>query len=253
VIVARPESRVGEGKKAVIESENIYNHNFTGHYCECNRIYDEKDEIQQELTMIQCYLCEDWYHEKCISGIPADIEDYICRTCTDRYSFLRYYGQQNKCGWSKKTPLSIEVTMCYLEELKMTYPREAQEDEQQQLFMKPGWKEYLCTCESCRKMYHEHHVEFLYEGEKEFELPSDSEEEVSLYEAGMKVLETLDRNIALQGAWAIQELGAKLKAYLAPFAQEQRTVTKEDIDRFFYEQFMELEQKKKYATTENMH
>jgi E3 ubiquitin-protein ligase UBR7 len=37
-------------------SKNSYNHNFEGKYCLCN----EGD--YEELEMIQCLLCEDWYH-----------------------------------------------------------------------------------------------------------------------------------------------------------------------------------------------
>ena len=40
---------------------NSYNHNFRGMYCTCGRPYpDPEDVIDDE--MIQCVVCEDWYH-----------------------------------------------------------------------------------------------------------------------------------------------------------------------------------------------
>lgn len=48
---------------------NVYNHNFTGHFCSCEQLYNPLEETG---NMIQCYFgaaCgEDWYHEDCILG-----------------------------------------------------------------------------------------------------------------------------------------------------------------------------------------
>jgi len=46
------------------ESENRnnrYNHNFRGRYCHCDGIYDEQKDV-----MVQCVLCQDWFHERCM-------------------------------------------------------------------------------------------------------------------------------------------------------------------------------------------
>ncbi|CEI86890.1 hypothetical protein RMCBS344292_01315 [Rhizopus microsporus] len=69
-------------------TENKYNHNFHGRYCRCDEIYDPENE---DGTMFQCIVCEDWFHERCIGNIPEAIEDfdcYICRHCTKKYPFL---------------------------------------------------------------------------------------------------------------------------------------------------------------------
>lgn len=48
---------------------NEYNHNFTGHFCSCDMLYNP---IQETRTMHQCYfgvVCgEDWFHQDCILG-----------------------------------------------------------------------------------------------------------------------------------------------------------------------------------------
>lgn len=43
--------------------DNTYNQNFSGVYCICHRPYpDPEDTIDDE--MIQCIVCEDWYHSR---------------------------------------------------------------------------------------------------------------------------------------------------------------------------------------------
>ena len=47
--------------KDAVNEKNTYNQNFRGLYCTCRRPYpDPEDEIDDE--MIQCVVCEDWYH-----------------------------------------------------------------------------------------------------------------------------------------------------------------------------------------------
>ena len=71
--------------KDKVNPGNKYNHNFSGVYCTCNRPYpDSEDEVsgdvglwkcvhvrewslfsmQVEDDMIQCCICEDWFHSR---------------------------------------------------------------------------------------------------------------------------------------------------------------------------------------------
>lgn len=52
--------------KGVVEGNenNTYGQNFQGKFCRCHRPYDAKRERE---TMVQCVLCEDWYHESCLN------------------------------------------------------------------------------------------------------------------------------------------------------------------------------------------
>ncbi|KAK8603807.1 hypothetical protein V6N13_096277 [Hibiscus sabdariffa] len=87
--------------KDVENIENSYNHNFKGLYCTCNRPYPDPD-LQEQEEMIQCCMCEDWFHEEHISlsspnEIPRDeegeplYEDFICKACSAVCSFLTLY------------------------------------------------------------------------------------------------------------------------------------------------------------------
>ena len=46
-----------------INEKNMYNHNFEGLYCNCGRPYPDP-EGEEEEEMVQCVLCEDWFHPK---------------------------------------------------------------------------------------------------------------------------------------------------------------------------------------------
>ncbi|KAJ9148067.1 hypothetical protein P3X46_030162 [Hevea brasiliensis] len=90
-------------KKDVENVDNSYNHNFKGLYCTCGRPYPDPDVEEQE-EMIQCIMCEDWFHEEHLglepsNEIPRDeegeplYEDFICKTCSTICSFLTLYPQ----------------------------------------------------------------------------------------------------------------------------------------------------------------
>ncbi|KAI8486643.1 putative E3 ubiquitin-protein ligase ubr7 [Branchiostoma belcheri] len=93
--------------KAPVNPDNKYNHNFHGLYCICDRPYpDPDDEIEDE--MIQCVVCEDWYHGRHLSCSPPSSVSYqemVCGACMKRCSFLWAY-----------TVHSIETTVVKKEE-----------------------------------------------------------------------------------------------------------------------------------------
>lgn len=51
--------------------ENSYNHNFKGSYCTCGRPYPDPD-VEEQVEMIQCCVCEDWFHEEHIGLESSD-------------------------------------------------------------------------------------------------------------------------------------------------------------------------------------
>ncbi|KAL2633808.1 hypothetical protein R1flu_005287 [Riccia fluitans] len=82
---------------------NIYNQNYGGVYCTCHRPYpDPENEDQGE--MLQCCICEDWFHETHL-GLPPNLQiprddegepvfdEVICQSCISRCSFLEDYPQ----------------------------------------------------------------------------------------------------------------------------------------------------------------
>lgn len=106
---------------------NSYNQNYKGLYCTCHRPYpDPNGETQGE--MIQCCICEDWFHEKHLGfqareQIPKDdegepmYEDFICQNCASRCSFLYFYQESFILPSANGgTSTNIEHTKQYLQE-----------------------------------------------------------------------------------------------------------------------------------------
>ncbi|XP_072842698.2 putative E3 ubiquitin-protein ligase UBR7 [Pogona vitticeps] len=83
-------------EKAQVNPTNKYNDNFYGLYCICKRPYpDPDDEIPDE--MIQCIVCEDWFHGRHLGTVPPDSGDFhemVCQACMNRCPFLWAYAAQ---------------------------------------------------------------------------------------------------------------------------------------------------------------
>jgi E3 ubiquitin-protein ligase UBR7 len=89
--------------KEEYNDKNLYSQNFSGLYCNCHRPYPDPDESAAESSpMIQCVICEDWYHTEHVVPSTDSESDYdfeggtvelICQNCTLKLDFLRYYAQ----------------------------------------------------------------------------------------------------------------------------------------------------------------
>ncbi|KAJ0009075.1 hypothetical protein NQD34_016490 [Periophthalmus magnuspinnatus] len=93
-------SKFGEFKCQLIPSKdaenvkNEYNHNFHGSYCTCDRLYPDPDG-QDTDEMIQCVICEDWYHSGhlgCIVVEPEELQEMVCEGCMNKAPFLWTYA-----------------------------------------------------------------------------------------------------------------------------------------------------------------
>ncbi|XP_009068375.1 PREDICTED: putative E3 ubiquitin-protein ligase UBR7 [Acanthisitta chloris] len=83
-------------EKGKVNSGNKYNDNFYGLYCTCKRPYpDPEDEIPDE--MIQCIVCEDWFHGRHLGAVPpesGDFHEMVCQACMKHCHFLWAYAPQ---------------------------------------------------------------------------------------------------------------------------------------------------------------
>ncbi|XP_011207863.1 putative E3 ubiquitin-protein ligase UBR7 [Bactrocera dorsalis] len=79
-------------------SENLYNQNFQGLYCKCHRPYPDPERTTEEV-MLQCTVCEDWFHlihldmsESTKKIASADIcAEMVCEKCMKKHIFLQDY------------------------------------------------------------------------------------------------------------------------------------------------------------------
>jgi E3 ubiquitin-protein ligase UBR7 len=58
---------------------NIYNQNYKGVYCICKRPHPDPD-LPEQCEMLQCCICEDWFHEHHL-GLPPFLQVLFSGFC----------------------------------------------------------------------------------------------------------------------------------------------------------------------------
>ncbi|XP_074030520.1 putative E3 ubiquitin-protein ligase UBR7 [Leptinotarsa decemlineata] len=228
---------------------NVYNQNFSGLYCVCHRPFpDPEDPVPDE--MIQCIICEDWYHTRHLgTEVPSNnFAEMICEACVTKHEFLLHYdafclnkvlrtseheqvevSESIKDGSDAVETGEKEATYCKKPAYKS--PRISAK-----FWVDVNWRKALCTCDDCLKMYENEDVAFLL----------DSEDPVHLYEEkgkakAQEVVETHDREfmnsmnrVQLVDCIAgYNDLKERLAEYLKKFAENKKIVREEDIREFF--------------------
>ncbi|XP_053970701.1 putative E3 ubiquitin-protein ligase UBR7 [Hylaeus volcanicus] len=235
-------------------SENRYNHNFDGLYCICKRPYpDPEDNVNDE--MLQCVVCEDWYHSmhlECEEGMPVDgaYDEMICAGCMRKNEFLWNYAA--KYGVFAKREISSTGTQVECIDIEnqpkgCTMPRKDSVNKvssKGSCFWSEGWRAALCTCKSCTMLYQEKNVTFLLDPTDSvhaYEEAGKINSQESRYEKGMKALASLGRVEQLTAIEEYNNMKERLKQYLQKFAENKKVVREEDIKEFF----LEMESKKR--------
>jgi E3 ubiquitin-protein ligase UBR7 len=251
--------------KDSINTENKYNHNFLGLYCSCNTPYAEESihasvsntnehsmNQEEDAEMIQCTLCEDWYHLNHLSGadkfdLPETNDDFelVCESCMSDNQFLWLYQKYMPIRKENATEEAFEVTEsqnCMLGELEpgliLTNKQDLVE-KKQACFFSPGWRRSLCQCISCSNLYRERHVEFLFRNNDTIDfyenLGKEKAEQESLNENKLlnEQLGKLDRVSQIDFLSDLNEFKQELSEFLAGFAKLGEVVKQEDILGFF--------------------
>ncbi|RDB26718.1 Protein mlo2 [Hypsizygus marmoreus] len=99
------------------------------------------------------------------------------------------------------------------------------------IFLSEGFRERWCRCASCLPSLEAN--KYLLEEEDTYEPPEDPDSGLSLEELGMRALERLPRDRAIDGIHAFNEMRDDLVKYLRPFAQEGKVVNETDVREFF--------------------
>lgn len=139
------------------KNKDIYNHNFVGKYCRCDKGCDGPGE------MMQCVVCEDWFHESCLrmpNGLnPADCDlenikfEFLCRGCAKKLPFLEDYFAdrglfQPERSFTFVKPVSQRSELC-------KRPREVVKGalKGRDMFWSQGFRSKFCRCRECFAMY----------------------------------------------------------------------------------------------------
>ncbi|XP_071454689.1 putative E3 ubiquitin-protein ligase UBR7 [Hetaerina americana] len=250
---------------------NSYNDNFRGVYCSCKRPYpDPDDDIEDE--MIQCIMCEDWYHGRHLGSSPPaeNYSEMICSHCMEKYTFLSYYVGYSvfhvkTAEGTSSNSITTEVTKTDDSVPKGSPSKKSAESEEEvcklltykaipskgATYWGEGWRKVLCSCKKCKDMYEELKISFLTDEDdpvQVYEEAAKAKEHGSQYEEGMRALSSLGH---VQKVEAIQEyslMREELKEYLKKFADNKKVVREEDIREFF----SEMESRKKQRVDANI-
>jgi len=99
------------------------------------------------------------------------------------------------------------------------------------VFLTKGWRERWCRCDHCLPSLQAH--PYLLDEEDTYEPPEDPDSGLSLEELGMRALQHLPRDRAIDGIRAFNDMRDGLLEYLRPFAQEGKIVEEGDVNKFF--------------------
>lgn len=247
--------------------KNLYNQNFSGLYCICHRPYPDPDETTED-EMIQCIVCEDWYHGRHLNTIvPVDTEysEMICAECSKECEFLKYYQkyQVNSSEAESKNDEKDEVNVeSPTDENEEMHKAVDQNDEdcppikQQKLdddactrpliepkefqgatFWSSEWRTFLCKCVKCIQIYKQKNVDFIVDSEDTClhyeEKGKNSADQETSFDVGMRALSSMNRVAQVEVLTGYNRLKDRLKDYLQEFVTNQQVVTENDINKFF--------------------
>ncbi|SCW04351.1 LAFE_0H11628g1_1 [Lachancea fermentati] len=247
---------------------NRYGHNFKGLFCDCNTQFDPDSDS----AMLQCCLgleCnEDWYHDCCIVGSPAtsvpteindcdkklkdfpDLESfdvYICWKCISRHHAIFEHLLSHEL--SEQLIVKKLIHHELLDEIKTDNLISRSTGSKKRkgtdtympfsLFLSHDYSSILAKIKNSLEPTDRLYVflstiaPFLIDDDPIYQPPDDSDA-ASTYELGTQALcNSVDREIAINGILAMDNIKAKLSAFLKPFAEANEVVKEEDIRTFF--------------------
>ena len=141
-------------------------------------------------------------------------------------SMKRPLGDDETCRRSKVKRAKVETSKSQTSPppTKSTAPH---------LFSILELKDILCQCTQCLDTYIRANVTFLVKPDPIVEPERDEAAKTSLYDAGMKALESVPRTDLAPKLAAFEDMRREMREFFVPFVQSGRVVTKDDIRDFF--------------------
>ena len=252
--------------KIEANEENTYNQNFHGKYCTCSRPYpDPEDDVEDD--MIQCVVCEDWYHGRHLnSKVPVDYEEMICGSCMTKCDFLWPYINFSIATESEEVDVTGSPKKAKGDAASSSSPKKGspkkelsprpgiskgndsepckkKELEKQKIMKHKGatfwpeqWRQKLCKCYECMSLYEKMKVNYLLDENdsiKAYEERGRAKDSADNYEGGLKALSGMDRHMQVEMLHGYNDMKTELSDYLRKFAENGKVVREEDIKEFF--------------------
>jgi len=255
--------------KFPVNEKNKYNQNFKGDYCICHRPYpDPEDTVEDE--MIQCVLCEDWYHGRHLledgQRLPNDANyaEMVCFGCFDKFKSILapYVGlalqtvskelkdskvavvaegntsllDTSTASTTSELDTSLSFGESQAKKCKLECKRLVPDSmpKAKTLFLTGNWRQQLCKCDECVKLYQQENLAFLTDEEDTVHhYESQAKNEGTQYEKGMEALSAMDRVKQVEAIHGYNSMKSNLMEHLKKFAENKKVVSKEDIQEFF--------------------
>jgi len=235
--------------------KNKYNQNFSGVYCVCARPYPDPEETEPD-EMIQCIMCEDWYHGRHL-GLEdgplkgCDFSEMICVGCCGKYKFLSKYkglcmneksSQKDGAGDSTSPQNNevVDVTTVMKDgagdttNVKKCLLKSRPDGKEGTMFLSENWRDQLCRCEECLSMYKQLDVAFIIDPvDTVHHYEAQARESKGQFEQGMEALSQMDRIKQVEAIHSYNSMKEDLMQYLGKFAENGKVVREEDIREFF--------------------
>ena len=157
--------------------DNIYvpDHNFSGLFCWCRETYESEGK-DSDVTMIQCIVCTDWFHERCLveeRGVPlsdGEVDDasFICRDCVrfvrPYVTPLQFVDEEESVERTNRLQ-SLCSAICVAKSDFAHLPGD------RSCFLAPDFRDFICKCENCTVIFTNMFVENdpIYEDEEQEE------------------------------------------------------------------------------------
>uniref|UniRef100_A0A1I8A5G1 UBR-type domain-containing protein n=1 Tax=Steinernema glaseri TaxID=37863 RepID=A0A1I8A5G1_9BILA len=228
-------------EKIPLNKRNAYNHNFLGRYCVCDKPYPlEEGDPDFNVEMVQCVICEDWYHMKHITDAEDRLSlvggEMICRPCAQKVPFVQFYFE----NLAKLKVAEASSSKCLLTDWNKPEVYKAVE------FPNGQWRKLLCKCNSCEKMYDDLHCEYLLDEEDTMETYEKAAREAAEKAGGndkegpekydeqivQHLVDTAGRDQAIDIFEGYNHLKAELGKYFSSL-EAGTVVTSSDISAFF--------------------
>lgn len=229
--------------------------------------------------MIQCIACEDWFHGGHLeTPVPDGYSEMICKPCTSGFDFLRYYrdempsvvdgDKEDKNGAKEKGELDEDGPVAKKlktenegeQVCKLTQRRTTQQPPiDRPSFWNENWREALCKCSECVKMYEDLKCVYLTDSEdtilsyeekgRKRNLSGGS----SIEEVEQAALNTMPRVAQIEMIHGYNDLKEELSNFFRQFADTGKVITKEDVARFMEEFKKKKESEPKFDVFSGCH
>ncbi|KAJ3304873.1 hypothetical protein HDV03_002255 [Kappamyces sp. JEL0829] len=209
---------------------NKYNHNFKGINCYCKLLHDDAKETRE---MIQCLVCEDWFHDSCIGEKPSfPADDFLCEVCLAHSDYSPLLQPYLASGFlAAPTADEARCTKPALASDARTAPERLCSN--RGVYLPPAWRASICRCPDCRGAFERAGITFFLTPEIPTDPPTDSSPHETTLDAGLKALGRMERTAALDAVAQFAAMKTDLVAYLKTLSESGRAVSSRDIFGFF--------------------